>query len=83
MSWVYLVIAALFEMGWPFGMKMASVTGAKVIWLIFAIVAMGPERIFFVSCPKANPDRNSVCGMDGNWNARNIFRRNNIVSRRC
>ena len=45
MSWIYLVVAALFEMGWPLGMKMASVTGAKVLWLIFAIVAVHVNQL--------------------------------------
>lgn len=55
MSWVYLVIAALFEMGWPFGMKMASVTGAKVLWLLFAIVAMGLSGYFLYLAQKQIP----------------------------
>ena len=55
MSWVYLVIAALFEMGWPFGMKMASVTGAKVLWLIFAIVAMVLSGYFLYLAQKQIP----------------------------
>lgn len=55
MSWVYLVIAALFEMGWPFGMKMASVTGAKVLWLLFAIIAMGLSGYFLYLAQKQIP----------------------------
>lgn len=36
-------------------MKMASVTGAKVIWLIFAIVAMGLSGYFLYLAQKQIP----------------------------
>lgn len=55
MSWLYLIIAAIFEMGWPFGMKMASVTGAKVLWLLFAIVAMALSGYFLYLAQKQIP----------------------------
>ncbi len=55
MSWIYLVIAALFEMGWPLGMKMASVTDAKVLWLLFAIVAMALSGYFLYLAQKQIP----------------------------
>ena len=29
MSWFYLLIAALFEVGWPFGLKMADILRCK------------------------------------------------------
>lgn len=40
MSWLYLLIAAIFEIGWPYGLKMASISQIKVWWIIFAIVTM-------------------------------------------
>lgn len=40
MSWLYLFVAALFEIGWPYGLKMASISQIKVWWIIFAIVTM-------------------------------------------
>ena len=36
-------------------MKMASVTGAKVLWLIFAIVAMGLSGYFLYLAQKQIP----------------------------
>ena len=41
MGWIYLLIAAVFEVGWPLGLKMASVSSAKVLWIIFSIIVMG------------------------------------------
>lgn len=82
MSWVYLVIAALFEMA-GHRHENGVCYGCKSSLVDFCNRGNGLERIFFVPCTKTNPDRNGVCGLDGNWNARNIFCRNNIVSRRC
>ncbi|MBQ8458587.1 multidrug efflux SMR transporter [bacterium] len=46
MSWFYLFIAALFEVGWPFGLKVAVTSSHKVLWIIFAIIAMGLSGVF-------------------------------------
>ena len=41
MAWVYLIIAGLFEIGWPLGLKMAQyVEGKQFIGLAVAIVSM-------------------------------------------
>ena len=41
MAWVYLIVAGLFEIGWPFGLKMAqSVEGKQIIGLAIAVVSM-------------------------------------------
>ncbi len=41
MSWIYLILAAVFEVGWPLGFKMASVSGGHHAgWLAFAAVSM-------------------------------------------
>ena len=40
MSWLYLLIASIFEIGWPYGLKMASISNIKIWWIIFAIIAM-------------------------------------------
>jgi len=42
MAWVYLVLAGLFEWGWPIGLKFGwSGQGLRYGWLAFAIVSMG------------------------------------------
>lgn len=55
MSWVYLFIAALFEVGWPFGLKMASLNQNKVFWIIFAIIAMILSGVFLYLAQKQIP----------------------------
>ena len=41
MAWVYLIVAGLFEIGWPLGLKMAQyVEGKQFVGLAVAIVSM-------------------------------------------
>ena len=55
MSWFYLIIASIFEVGWPFGMKMASLGANKFGWIIFAIVAMALSGVFLYFAQKEIP----------------------------
>ena len=41
MAWVYLILAGLFEIGWPVGLKMAQEPGSKLSGVAIAIVCMG------------------------------------------
>ena len=42
MAWIYLVIAGLFEIGWPLGLKMAqTMEGKQFTGLAIAVIAMG------------------------------------------
>ena len=41
MAWVYLIIAGIFEWGWPVGLKLGMTeTGFRWPWIAFAIVCM-------------------------------------------
>ncbi len=55
MSWLYLVIAAIFEVGWPFGLKIATVSPHKIFWILFAIIAMALSGIFLYFAQKGIP----------------------------
>lgn len=55
MGWIYLLIAAVFEVGWPLGLKMASVSSAKVLWIIFSIIVMGLSGVFLYFAQKEIP----------------------------
>ena len=55
MSWLYLLIASIFEVGWPFGMKMASLSENKIAWIVFAIIAMALSGIFLYFAQKEIP----------------------------
>lgn len=55
MSWFYLIIASLFEVGWPFGLKMATYSSNKIGWIFFATVAMILSGIFLFLAQKQIP----------------------------
>lgn len=55
MGWIYLLIAAVFEVGWPLGLKMAFVSSAKVLWIIFSIIVMGLSGVFLYLAQKEIP----------------------------
>lgn len=41
MAWIYLIMAGLFEIGWPVGLKMAQAPDSRVSGVVIAIVCMG------------------------------------------
>jgi len=55
MSWIYLFVASIFEVGWPFGMKMASLADNKFWWVIFAIITMTLSGVFLYLAQKEIP----------------------------
>jgi quaternary ammonium compound-resistance protein SugE len=55
MAWIYLVIAGIFEIGWPLGYKLADVTGNKILWIGIAIVSMGFSGLFLYLAQKEIP----------------------------
>jgi len=40
MAWTYLVVAGLFEIGWPVGLKMAQTEGHRLLGVVVAITFM-------------------------------------------
>ena len=55
MSWFYLLIAALFEVGWPVGLKMAEISAVKAARIIFAVLATAASGLFPYTARKGNP----------------------------
>ena len=56
MSWLYLLIAAIFEIGWPIGLKMAQVQNdTKILWIIFALITMTLSGYFLYIAQKEIP----------------------------
>src|ERR1700741_4220463 len=41
MAWVYLLLAAVFEIGWPLGFKLSQQPAFRVGGIAMAIVSMG------------------------------------------
>lgn len=40
MSWLYLVLAGLSEIGWPVGLKMAQAPGTRMVGIMIAVIFM-------------------------------------------
>lgn len=55
MAWLYLLIAAGFEVGWPVGLKMAEISSSKLSWIAFAAVAMVFSGVFLYMAQKVIP----------------------------
>jgi len=46
LSWVYLIIAGLFEIGWPVGLKMAQQGETRVLGVVLAVLFIGASGLF-------------------------------------
>ena len=46
MSWIYLFVAAIFEVGWPLGFKLSQTTNNRLGWILFAIASMALSGLF-------------------------------------
>ena len=67
MAWILLIIAGLFEIGWPLGFKLASIYSKYFIWFIgLSILSMGLSGYFLYLAQKITPDRYGLCNLDRN-----------------
>ena len=55
MSWVYLILAGLFEIGWPLGLKLSQTTPHKYAYISVAIVSMAISGVFLWMAQKTIP----------------------------
>ena len=56
MAWSLLIIAGLFEIGWPLGFKLASMHSKYFIWFIgLSILSMGLSGYFLYLAQKSIP----------------------------
>lgn len=55
MCWIYLFIASLFEIGWPIGLKYADISSHRLLWIVFALVAMILSGYFLFLAQKTIP----------------------------
>jgi len=46
MSWFYLFIAGIFEIGWPLGLKLSQTMPSKVVGIVIAIISMALSGLF-------------------------------------
>jgi quaternary ammonium compound-resistance protein SugE len=45
-AWIYLIIAGLFEIGWPVGFKLSQTTGFRALFIGLAAVSMALSGFF-------------------------------------
>lgn len=55
MSWIYLVLAGLFEIGWPVGLKMAQAPSTRVPGILVAVGFMGVSGFLLWMAQKTIP----------------------------
>lgn len=56
MSWVYLIIAGIFEIGWPLGFKLASTyTKYSVVFIGVSVISMTLSGVFLYIAQKSIP----------------------------
>lgn len=56
MSWVYLIIAGIFEVGWPLGFKLASTyTKYSILFIGLSVVSMTLSGVFLYIAQKSIP----------------------------
>ena len=56
MHWLLLIIAAIFEIGWPLGFKLSSTQPERFwTWIIFAIVSMALSGVVLYFAQRTIP----------------------------
>lgn len=65
MAWILLIIAGLFEIGWPLGFKLASMQ-MQIFYLVYRFIDLihGLKRLFLISRPEKHPNRYGLCNLD-------------------
>jgi hypothetical protein len=73
MSWVYLVTAGLFEIGWPVGLKWAQEPGKIVLGVVVAVVSMAISGGLLFLAQKEIALGTAYAVMDRHWRRRDLF----------
>jgi len=55
MSWIYLILAGLFEIGWPVGLKMAQEENTRISGILIAIGFMAVSGFLLWMAQKQIP----------------------------
>lgn len=55
MSWIYLILAGIFEIGWPLGLKLSQTSSSKFGGILLAIVSMSLSGAFLWLAQKIIP----------------------------
>ena len=55
MAWVYPIMAGLFEIGWPVGLKRSQTPGRLMLGVVIAVVGMAASGAFLWLAQKTIP----------------------------
>lgn len=55
MAWTYLILAGLFEIGWPIGLRFAQYPNFKIIGILIAVACMSLSGYFLFQAQKTIP----------------------------
>lgn len=55
MSWIYLLLAGIMEIGWPLGFKMAQAPNYRVPWIAFSVLSMAASGLFLYLAQREIP----------------------------
>ncbi len=55
LAWLYLLIAGLFEIGWPLGFKLLQVTRFRLLFIALAVVSMAFSGFFLWMAQRGIP----------------------------
>ena len=55
MNWIYLIIAGIFEIGWPLGFKLAHGSNFKITWIAVSVISMALSGYFLYVAQKTIP----------------------------
>lgn len=55
MAWVYLIVAGLFEIGWPLGLKIAQAPGSRITGVALAVGCMALSGLLLWLAQKQIP----------------------------
>ncbi len=55
MNWIILIIAGIFEIGWPLGFKLSQTMPTKLPWIILSVISMALSGWFLWMAQKSIP----------------------------
>ncbi|WP_300158298.1 multidrug efflux SMR transporter [Solidesulfovibrio sp.] len=54
-AWIALLVAGLFEIGWPVGLKLAQTPGRLVLGVVLAVACMAASGLFLYLAQRTIP----------------------------
>ncbi|MCZ8167893.1 DMT family transporter [Flavobacterium sp.] len=55
MNWFYLILAGIFEIGWPLGLKLSQTMPSKIVGILIAVISMSLSGVFLWLAQKTIP----------------------------